>query len=189
MRRLPKYVASLLAASALSAVVACGDQIAVSEPVPDTSLLRDAAASFQTDSLAYTLRAGSVGYEGRVGVTLTNRSGRTAYIVNCNGATAVSFEKLVEGRWQAVWEPPIPACLSAPITVPAGETYRTSVYVFSGYPGTNWHPQFAGTEIAGVYRAVWHNVLRSFQPQLPFGEPLPLEARVSNRFALAVPTR
>ena len=58
--------------------------------------------------------------------------------------------------------------------------------MFGGYPGSNAYPQFAVADPAGVYRAVWHDVLGSYQDRLPFGEPLPLSLRTSNRFTLTV---
>ena len=150
---------------------------------------RDAGALFQTDSLAYTLRAGGAGYQADVGVTLTNRTTGTIYIVNCGGATSVQLEKRVGIAWQGVWSPAIPLCLSPPITVSVGSTYRTRISIFGGYPGTNGHPQFSVADVTGEYRAVWGSVLSSYQDRLPFGDPLPLEWRTSNRFTLTAEPR
>ena len=171
----------------LCALAACGGDVTTA-PGPTAKLIaeRDTDTGFQTDSLAYTLRAGRSGYETRIAAVFTNRSASTVYIVNCGGATAVSLEKLVGDQWQRVWSPVIPACLSQPITVPAGGTWRTELWVFGGYPGSNSYPQFEVADPAGVYRAVWHGVLISYQDRLPFGEPLPLPLRASNRFTLAV---
>jgi|GEM_PF-1429763 len=153
-------------------------------------VVRDTAALFQTDSLAYTLRAGSVGYQADVGVTLTNRTTGTIYIVNCSGSTNVQLEKRVGVAWQGVWSPAIPLCLSLPITVPVGSTYRIRISIFGGYSGTNTYPQFSVADVTGEYRAVWGSVLSTYQDRLPsFGEPLPLEWRTSNRFTLAAEPR
>ena len=149
-------------------------------------ITRDVGALFQTDSLRYTLRAQSVGFDGEIGLTFTNRTGGTVYIVNCNESTAVSLEKRVAGQWETVWSPPIPLCLSKPITIAVGATYRTRIRIFGGYPGANSYPKFSTTDIAGEYRAVWAQVLSSYQPDsLPFGARLPIDRRVSNRFILA----
>lgn len=153
-------------------------------------ITRDVGALFQTDSLRYTLRAQSIGFDGEIGLTFTNRTGGTVYIVNCNEATAVSLEKRVAGQWETVWSPPIPLCLSQPITIAAGATYRTRIWIFGGYPGVNSYPKFSTTDIAGEYRAVWGQVLSSYQSDsLPFGTPLPTDRRVSNRFMLATERR
>lgn len=150
----------------------------------------DTAALFQTDSLAYTLRAGSVGYQADVGVTLTNRTTGTIYIVNCSGSTGVQLEKRVGIAWQGVWSPAIPLCLSPPITVPVGSTYRTRISIFGGYHGTNSYPQFSVADVTGEYSAVWDSVLSTYEDRLPsFGEPLPPEWRTSNRFTLAAEPR
>ena len=111
------------------------------------------------------------------------------YFVNCRGQTEVNLEKLVDDRWRVVWGPGIPMCLSPPITVPAGGTYDSRIGVIAGYPGSNLQPQFSVPDVAGVYRAVWHQALSSYQDHLPFGEPLALEHRVSNRFRLEVQPR
>ncbi len=150
---------------------------------------RDTAALFQTDSLAYTLRAGVSGYEGEIGVTLTNRTNGTIYIVNCREATGVRLEKRTSTGWQTVWSPHIPSCMSAPIVVPVGGVRRTRIPIFGGYPNSNAHPQFSVADVAGEYRAVWGSVLSSYQDRLPFGEPLPLESRTSNRFTLRTEPR
>jgi hypothetical protein len=153
-------------------------------------ITRDKGALFQTDSLRYRLRAADKGYDGEIGVTFTNRTSGTVYITNCHGATAVSLEKRVAGDWKNVWSPPIPLCLSPPITVPAGATYRTRIWIFGGYPEVNTYPKFSVTDIAGEYRAVWGQVLSSYQTDsLPFGAPLPMGHRVSNRFLLETERR
>ncbi|MBC7672990.1 MAG: hypothetical protein H7247_11270 [Polaromonas sp.] len=150
---------------------------------------RDTAALLQTDSLAYTLRPTSVGYQAEIGVTLTNRTTGTIFIVNCGGATGVQLEKRVGIAWQGVWSPVIPLCLSPPITVPIGSTYRTRISIFGGYPGTNAYPQFSVADVTGEYRAIWGSVLSTYQDWLPFGDPLPVEWRTSNRFTLTAEPR
>jgi hypothetical protein len=180
------------ALAAMALLSACRNgPVAAGDAAQDAgaALARETAALFQTDSLTYTLLAGSDGYSGEIGVRFTNRTGGTVYFVNCNGATSVSLEKRVDGEWQEVWLPALPECLSPPITVPPGRTYATRIHVFGGYPGTNAGPQFAVTDVAGVYRVVWHAALRSYQTRLPFGEPLPLAHRVSNRFTVRVQPR
>jgi hypothetical protein len=171
-------------------LAACGEPSTGPEATATTAdITRDENAQFQTDSLAYTLSTNSVGYVGTIGVTFVNRTGATVYIVNCSGSTGLSLEKRVDGEWVRVWSPAIPACLSPPITVTAGGTYRTQINIFGGYPNTNTSPQFTVVDVAGEYRAVWYSVLRTYQTSLPFGEQLPLDARISNRFSIAVQPR
>jgi hypothetical protein len=153
-------------------------------------ITRDENAQFQTDSLAYTLGTASIGYVGVIGVTFVNRTGATVYFVNCGGATGLSLEKRVDGQWVNVWSPVMLLCLSPPIIVAAGATYRTQISIFGGYPDGNTYPRFSVADIAGEYRAVWYSVLRTYQESSSsFGEQLPLDARISNRFSIAVQPR
>lgn len=145
------------------------------------------SALFRTDSVAYTLRERDNGYVARIGVTFTNSTSDTTYFVNCNGAVGVGLEKLVEGNWRNAWSPVLPACLSPPIAVAPGATRSMPIELFSGLPGSNAYPQFAVAEITGIYRAVWNSAVTRYQNQLPFGEPLPLAQRISNRFTLRAP--
>lgn len=176
-----------VALAALVLLPACSD--APVAPVDSATgagaaLTRETAPLFQTDSLSYTLLAGSHGYVAEIEVRFVNRTTGTVFFVNCSGATGVSLEKRILGDWVAVWSPVQPECLSQPITVPPGGTYDSRIGVFGGYPGSNDWPQFAVTNVAGTYRLVWHDALRSYQDRLPFGVPLALEHRVSNRFVL-----
>lgn len=149
----------------------------------------DVTPLFRTDAASYDLRAGGVAHEATIGVTFTNRSGGTVYFVNCNGQIGASLEKLVAGEWKAVYAPVMQMCLSAPITVAPGGTHQTRIVISAGYPGSNVYPQFTVADVSGEYRAVWHQVLSSYQDRLPFGDPLPLESRISNRFSLVAARR
>jgi hypothetical protein len=98
------------------------------------------------------------------------------------------LEKVVNDAWTLAWSAVIPLCLSDPIVVSPDATYRDSLYLFGGYPGTNVFPKFAVGEIPGVYRIVWRDILSSYNDRArPFGEQLALTYRISNRFVLALP--
>ena len=184
MRTVQGAVAASVAAAAVLASVACSG---ATDPAAAPAVVRDTLASFQTDSLRYALSPSPPGYETRVGVVFTNRAARTAYFVNCGGATSISMEKLVGDQWQAVWQPPIPACLSQPIAVAPGGSYRTELRVFGARPGSNVIPQFTTTDLSGVFRLVWHEVVFDYHDLPPWGEPLPAASTVSNRFELSAP--
>ena len=182
----------IVALAALALLPACRDSPVaphVAASGAGGALTRETAPLFQTDSLTYKLVAGSHGYEAEIEARFTNRTAGRVYFVNCNDATGLSLEKLINGAWVGVWSPALPMCLSQPITVPAGGTYDSRISVFGGYPGSNAWPQFSVTDLAGTYRLVWHHALRSYQDRLPFGVPLPLEQRASNRFTLQVQPR
>jgi hypothetical protein len=153
-------------------------------------LSRDTDAAFQTDSLSYTLVSTHLALEGQVAFVFTNPTSEAAYFVNCRGDTSLRFEKRVDDQWVPAWAPIVRGCLSPPIVVQPGERHLGVLPVFSGFPSTNLHPQFTVDPIPGVYRIVWADVLRTYNDRaLPFGEPLPAEQRVSNRFELRVASR
>jgi hypothetical protein len=153
-------------------------------------LSRDTDAAFQTDSLSYTLVSTRYGLEGQVALVFTNPTSAAAYIVNCRGDTSLRLEKRVDDQWVPAWAPVVRECLSPPIVVQPGERHSGVLRVFGGFPSTNLHPQFVVDPIPGVYRIVWADVLRTYNDRAyPFGEPLPAEQRVSNRFELRVASR
>lgn len=151
---------------------------------------RDAAAAFQTDQLSYTLSSTRSGLEGKITFVFTNPTSAPVYIVNCRGATSLRLEKQSGDTWVPAWSPVIPLCLSAPVVVQPGQQYSGVVHVSAGHPSNNLYPKFVLDPVPGVYRIVWADVLRTYDDQAyPFGEPLPLEQRVSNRFQLHVAPR
>jgi hypothetical protein len=158
------------------ATVSCG------EP---TSRVPRSAPFFRTDSEAYTVKATSTTYTVNIGVEFTNGTGSPAYFVNCNGATSLTLEKRVGVSWEAVWSPIMNLCLSRPITVLPGETRDMSLGLFAFHDVSNKGP-LVTADLNGTFRLIWHSVVHDYQDRLPFGEPLPVEARVSNSFSLTV---
>ena len=142
------------------------------------TVTRDTVAPFQTDTLSYTLKAGAMGYEVLIPITFTNRGPTAASITNCGGATSLKLEAFVDGQWKYAWSPIIPACLSAPIVVPPGGTWRSAISVFGAYPNINAAPKFASEQITGVYRAVYLNIA-----------PATGAGYASNSFVLVAPAR
>lgn len=160
--------------------------IAVACGVPLEVITREPDRPIQTDRLGYELRSGEGGYEVEIPFAYTNRTGETVYVVNCNRSLAISLEKEVAGEWVRAWTPVAPLCLSEPIAIPAGATYEDTLAVFAGHPSNDVHPKFAGDgEPEGTYRLVWYGLVHDYDPDRPgFGEPVPPEGTVSNRFAL-----
>ncbi len=179
-----KYLLPILAVALLSA---CQDGPTTPAPPPVVTV-RDSTPLFQTDSLVYTLARGNLTLETSVGITLRNRTGGPAYLLNCGGAAAAVLEHLAGDTWVPVWYAIIGAC-PGQLFVPDGGEVRYTQRIFGGTPESGLGEKFLTDVETGVYRLVFPRVLRSFQPQLPFGEPLPLEARVSNRFTLLVPAK
>ena len=150
-----------------------------------SELRRDVSASFQTSGLTYTLEDVGYGWQTSIPVTYTNHTGQPVYIVNCNGATHLRLERWTGHSWEVEWSPAIPACLSPPIAVAAGNTLTMTIQLFGAYPGSNLYPKFATGKPSGVFRLTWNDLLTSFDANArPFGERLPLEMRISNRFEI-----
>lgn len=56
--------------------------------------------------------------------------------------------------------------------------------VWGAPPGSRTVPAFSDEDPQGIYRLVWIDALSSFQDRLPFGDQIPLQHRISNRFSL-----
>lgn len=88
------------------------------------------------------------------------------------------------GDWVHAWGAVVDLCLSPPIEIGPGATYTDTLEVFAGHPDGDTRPRFAVDDVEGVYRLVWTPVHDYEQDRPGFGDALPLEDRVSNRFRL-----
>lgn len=175
--RFPRYLA--ISASVSAIAVACHSDSLVAA--------RDVDRLFQTDSTQYSIRRTDGVFVTEIGVTFTNTTGHTVYFVNCLGGTSLVLEKLVGDQWEYAWGGGGLDCLSAPITVNPGATYRRVIRVWAAHRGTNSYPQFAFDDLQGDYRILWHDAMKNFDANRSgFGDRLPLSQRVSNRFAMSV---
>lgn len=148
------------------------------------------AALFQTDSATYTFVTSAVATEGRILTTLTNRSGRAMYFLNCSGRTSVSIQRLDGTQWTHFWSPVQLLCFSPPIIVQNGGTQAFDIRVFAGNAGSNVFPKFERPLGTGVYRVIWNEVYFNDQDRqngLPWSDPVPESLRVSNRFVIRAP--
>jgi len=117
--------------------------------------------------------------------TFTNRTDDTVFVVNCNNAFAIKLQKKVGNEWIDAVGLVIPDCLSPAIEIASGETYNYDLKILAGTPASDNQPKFEVDRIEGTYRIVWSDVLETYSPdQYPFGEPLPLDQRVSNEFII-----
>lgn len=177
---------SLVIAASLIAATACGGSL-VDPPRGNTIAAQHGVAQFRTDSAAYTFTTGSLGTEGRIRATLTNRSGRTMYFVSCRESTSLSIQRLDGSRWTEFWAPVRALCLSAPITVPDGGTHSFDIRVFAGKAGNDHYPKFGSPLRTALHRVIWHDAYFSYQDRLPWGETVPESLRVSNSFVINAP--
>ena len=142
---------------------------------------------FRTESAQYELRKVRDGREVTIDVEFTNHTKQTVYFVNCLGDTRPRLQKQVGDAWVTVWAPITFSCLSQPVTVVPGGTYQSEVRIFGADANTNIVPKFAGTDLNGTFRLGWSGLVHDYHDGPPFGEPLPVDYRVSNTFTLTSP--
>ena len=149
--------------------------------------------AFAADQENYTLDRTTDGYRVEIPFTYHNRSGRTIYVVNCNGAAPPVLEKNKGETWTVAWSGGAPDCLSPAIEIRNGSTYHDTLHVFAADPTTGIRPRFEDGEPQGTYRLLSNSLLWSFDASTyPFGEDIPVELRQSEPFLLQTsdqPTR
>jgi hypothetical protein len=143
-------------------------------------------APVEMSASRYILTTTEVGWRGELGFTFHNVTDRTISLLNCRGGFGLRLEKWDDGRWIPAWHPVLLGCLSPPIEIGPEESHEHTLHLFSGRPGSNHYPQFSVDPIDGIYRLV---ILEAFwdydHDGPPWGEPPPLEARVSDRFEIS----
>jgi hypothetical protein len=140
---------------------------------------------FRTDSTQYTVRRVQDGREMSFSVVFTNNTSRTVYFVNCLDDVTPALQKQVGENWTTIWAPVKLTCLSPPITVAPGASYDLQLRVFGADQDTNIVPKFSSLDLNGSFRLAWSGVVFDYTAYGPsFGEPLPVEGRVSNSFTL-----
>jgi hypothetical protein len=156
------------------------DSQAVQEPSEDATLLK-------TDREEYLLQQDGSGYSVTIGYAYTNRTGGPVYLSNCNGDVSPAVQRLEGGEWQVAWSPVMNECLSLPVVIPDSGAYRNSVRLFVSPQDGDTYTDFLSERKGNVYRLIWGQAYSSFDMNgYPFGEPLPLDQKVSNAFRLAV---
>jgi hypothetical protein len=138
-----------------------------------------------TDAQAYTLVADEHGFRTEIAIRFRNVTPRKMYIVNCHQILAPTLEKRVGDAWQPFWHGSTPLCLTPPIVIRAGDVLERTLRIWGSVPPASSHPQFASPDVEGTYRLVLHAVVFAYNPDREgFGEPVPLQYRVSNEFTL-----
>ena len=165
-----------------AALLACGDPTGPGE----YDALGEPAGFFRTSSTGYRLESGEIAAKGEIPFSYKNTTGRTLYIVNCRGEVPPSLEKLEDDEWVHAWSAVTMRCLSAPVVIGPGETYRDTLRVWGAWHDVErYGPNFEVPEVEGRYRLVWHHVLWSFDANAQgFGPEIPKELRVSNEFVI-----
>jgi hypothetical protein len=81
----------------------------------------------QTESSAYQLQRKGIALTTEIPHTFTNRTGRTVYLSNCNGAFSILLEREDEDRWKTAWAPWRQTCLSPPIVIEANTVFHDTL--------------------------------------------------------------
>ncbi len=176
---------------AVSRGLLCAAAIVLSAPGCESTIPEVEGTALVTDGTSFRLDTenwrGHLWYRAEIPYSFTNRTGSKVYIPNCEGRFALRLEMQESGEWVHAWSSVYGLCLDAPIVIESGEVWETTLNLAGCVVGRCAPrirlPPSASTQ----YRIVWTNALSSFDPVgNPFGELIPLEERVSNRFTLRV---
>lgn len=171
----------LLRAAAMVATVGCESTIPA--VVEDTALVTH-GTSFRIE------REGGgrhTWYGGRIPYSFTNRTGSNVYLPNCRGGFHVRLEMEKAGEWVRIWSPVLLGCLSPPIVIEPDEVYETTLHVVGCLEGKCAPRLVLPPSSSTPVRILWGDALSSYDEDGdPFGELIPLEERISNRFTLKV---
>jgi hypothetical protein len=155
------------------------------DPLASARLAHSDGPTISTDMQGYLLRRDGLGLATEIGIRFENVSAERMYIVNCLGGLAPMLEKRVGDAWVPYWSPVLLQCLSAPIVVEPGQAIERRIDVWGSLPETNHYPQWATSDVEGIYRIVLHSVVFNYDSGRPdLGDPVPQELRVSNTFTL-----
>lgn len=147
------------------------------------------AAPIVTDRERYALEDGPYGPETTIVTTFTAPEHTAVYLMNCNGAFSPGLQRRDGDAWVDAWVAEINSCLSPPIVIAPGEQHTGTMTVASRADAEVESRKSSSRIEAGMYRAVWHGLFTSFDPDaLPFGEELPLDYRVSGPFPIEAAT-
>lgn len=150
-----------------------------------TAIQRDPDPLLQTDQLEYQLTKNENLFEAKISYTFSNTTPDTVFVTNCNGEFHLILEKQVHNDWMTMWALILLECLSPPIIIPSGKTFRDTLTVSGALPNGSSHPQFTTADLAGIYRIQWKSGLTSCDSLgNTFRPTLPLSSRISNRFVL-----
>lgn len=169
---------ALVSLAVAATLLACDDDL--------LAPTRDTEAPIQTDRLAYEMERIGDRLETSIEYSYTNTGSTPIFIQNCNGATGIRLEKRLDGVWTVVWANLIPACISQAIALLPGESLGGELPVDAGPPGSpSVDPRFTASGVEGIYRLVFAEVFEAQDGSgFATGERVPVDLRVSNRFAL-----
>lgn len=161
------------------------------EPSPDSASAVDRTAGLRVDREVYTLRPDGAMERASIAFTYVNARPDTLYHPTCRPSggkptVQVAVQKRIDGSWRPAWSQALPQCLSVPIVIPPGGTFADTLDLVLHLQDTLHHPLLTPrADLDGEFRLVWHELLSSYDAAArPFGEEIPLDARVSGAFRL-----
>lgn len=146
----------------------------------------DADIVFRTSATAYDwTENGDSTYQVDIPLTYRNESADTLYIVNCNGHLPFALERREPEGWIPFFMMVTNGCLSPPITIEPGATYRTVAQLAVRLANCNLPPGAGRAEMSGEFRLAWHSLRRRYEAHGPtLGDTLEAGLRRSNSFTL-----
>ncbi len=193
--RLRETALLLGAAATLAACDPASRPASDPEPSPDIGGAADGRldgeAGLRVDREVYTLRPDGAMERVSIPFTYGNARPDTLYHPTCRPSggkptVQVAVEKRIDGSWRPAWSQALPQCLSEPIVIPPGGTFADTLDLVLHLQDTLHQPVLTPlAALDGEFRLVWHQLLSSYDAEArPFGEEIPLEARVSGPFRL-----
>lgn len=152
---------------------------------------RDRDAPLQTERLSYSFVALDGYYTTpEIRITLRNTTGRVAVLIGgLNDRADLFLERLVDGEWVTRYRTAVPDGIRRVQRLQPGAvaTIRTTIEGFPPGACDDCGPTLDLED--GMYRfRIAEGYVDSFDDELERpGEELPIEARISNRFALDAP--
>jgi hypothetical protein len=192
MRRMnTALIAAVSAVVALSGA-ACERQPAAVELEPavvdsDEDIGGTTKSPISTSAAEYVLQSSGGGWATNIPITFRNVTDATLYIVNCHQGLAPELEKRTAGGWEPFWSGVQLQCLSPPMVIERGDSLSATIVIWGALPGGNMAPTFRRAELDGTYRIVLGSVVHNYDSSYSagrFGDPVPIEHRVSNTFQL-----
>jgi hypothetical protein len=117
----------------------------------------EGATTLRADSAQYAVRVNGPLYEAAIGFLFINNSGHTLSANYCRVPPPPALEKQrADGGWVHAYSPVVLLCLTLPpFRVANGGTYRGTLALAAGRPGTNFFPKFEADSVPGIYRLRW----------------------------------
>lgn len=146
---------------------------------------RENGVRLRADSAQYLVRVDGPMYLATIGFRFDNNSGRTLSANYCQAPSPPELEKqLANGDWVFAYSGLALMCRTLPpFRIADGGTYRGTIDLASGRPGTNVMQTFAPDSVPGIYRLRWE--LRASAD--PDDRAVPMITAVSPPFKLVMP--